>query len=60
MDFQSCSFFTTIILKNNTADVQTSEAGTAVGPLILESCNGVVIIFEKFVTSLIIFLEICR
>jgi len=42
MAFQSCSLFTTLILNNNTADAQTSEAGKAIGPLILESYKGVV------------------
>jgi len=42
MAFQSYSFFTTIILNNNTAGAQTSEAETALGPLILESYRGVV------------------
>jgi len=42
MAFQSCSFFTTIILNKKTADAQTSEAETALGPLILEFCKGVV------------------
>lgn len=41
MAFQSCSFFTTIILNDKTAGEQTSEAETTLGPLILEFHRGV-------------------